>query len=106
MLKFIEKNHARICSLHLKDRQYAKTLNVIATDNQIWGEGDTPITEVLRLVRDNSYKFKDPPKRKVPIGNDFYIFRIYISKMLFYIVKCFMNKILGDMSSFIVSLKS
>ena len=46
-----------ICSLHLKDRQYAKTLNVIATDNQIWGEGDTPITEVLRLVRDNSYKF-------------------------------------------------
>ena len=57
MLKFIEKNHAKICSLHLKDRQYAKTLNVIATDNQIWGEGDTPITEVLRLVRDNSYKF-------------------------------------------------
>ena len=57
LLKFIEKNHARICSLHLKDRQYAKTLNVIATDNQIWGEGDTPITEVLRLVRDNSYKF-------------------------------------------------
>ncbi len=57
MLKFIEKNNARICSLHLKDRQYAKTLNVIATDNQIWGEGDTPITEVLRLVRDNSYKF-------------------------------------------------
>ena len=56
-MKFIENNYARICSLHLKDRQYAKTLNVIATDNQIWGEGDTPITEVLRLVRDNSYKF-------------------------------------------------
>jgi hypothetical protein len=27
------------------------------TDNQIWGKGDTPITEVLQLMRDNSYNF-------------------------------------------------
>jgi L-ribulose-5-phosphate 3-epimerase UlaE len=43
--------------MHLKDRQAIKPLNVGATDNQIWGKGDTPITEVLQLMRDNSYKF-------------------------------------------------
>jgi sugar phosphate isomerase/epimerase len=57
LLNFILKNHSRICSLHLKDRQAAKPLNLGASDNQIWGKGDTPITEVLQLVRDNSFKF-------------------------------------------------
>ena len=57
LLNFIMDNHSRICSMHLKDRQAIKPLNVGATDNQIWGKGDTPITEVLQLMRDNSYKF-------------------------------------------------
>lgn len=57
LLNFILKNHSRICSLHLKDRQAAKPLNLGASDNQIWGKGDTPIIEVLQLVRDNSFKF-------------------------------------------------
>ena len=57
LLNFILKNHSRICSLHLKDRQAAKPLNLGASDNQIWGRGDTPIIEVLQLVRDNSFKF-------------------------------------------------
>ena len=57
LLNFILNNHSRICSMHLKDRQAIKPLNVGATDNQIWGKGDTPITEVLQLMRDNSYKF-------------------------------------------------
>jgi sugar phosphate isomerase/epimerase len=57
LLNFILKNHSRICSLHLKDRQAAKPLNLGASDNQIWGRGDTPIVEVLQLVRDNSFKF-------------------------------------------------
>jgi len=57
LLNFIVNNNSRICSLHLKDRQAIKPLNVGATDNQIWGKGDTPITEVLQLMRDNSYKF-------------------------------------------------
>ena len=57
LLNFILKNHSRICSLHLKDRQAAKPLNLGASDNQIWGKGDTPIVEVLQLVRDNSFKF-------------------------------------------------
>jgi len=57
LLNFIVNNNSRICSMHLKDRQAIKPLNVGATDNQIWGKGDTPITEVLQLMRDNSYKF-------------------------------------------------
>ncbi|MFL2607046.1 MAG: sugar phosphate isomerase/epimerase family protein [Candidatus Marisimplicoccus sp.] len=57
LLNFILKNHSRICSLHLKDRQAAKPLNLGASDNQIWGKGDTPIVEILQLVRDNSFKF-------------------------------------------------
>jgi|TARA_B100000768_G_scaffold132011_1_gene122660 sugar phosphate isomerase/epimerase len=57
LLNFILKNHSKICSLHLKDRQAAKPLNLGASDNQIWGKGDTPIVEVLQLVRDNSFKF-------------------------------------------------
>ena len=57
LLNFIMDNHSRICSMHLKDRQAIKPLNVGATDNQVWGKGDTPITEVLQLMRDKSYNF-------------------------------------------------
>ena len=57
LLNFIVNNNSRICSMHLKDRQAIKPLNVGATDNQIWGKGDTPITEVLQLMRDKSYNF-------------------------------------------------
>ena len=35
LLNFILKNHSKICSLHLKDRQAAKPLNLGASDNQI-----------------------------------------------------------------------
>ena len=57
LLNFIINNHSRIGSMHLKDRQAVKPLNVGATDNQVWGKGDTPITEVLQLMRDKSYNF-------------------------------------------------
>ena len=57
LLKFIEKNHSRICSLHLKDRQASKSSNYVGSDNQIWGQGDTPIKEVLLLMQKNSYDF-------------------------------------------------
>ena len=57
LLKFIEKKYNRICSLHLKDRQAGKNINPTGSDNQIWGEGDTPIKEVLLLMQKNSYDF-------------------------------------------------
>ena len=57
LLEFIKNNYKKICSLHLKDRQSGKNANIAVSDNQIWGLGDTPIDKVLRLMRDNSYKF-------------------------------------------------
>ena len=57
LIEFIKNNHKKICSLHLKDRQFGKYANLGVSDNQIWGFGDTPIDKVLRLMRDRSYKF-------------------------------------------------
>ncbi len=57
LIEFIMNNHKKICSLHLKDRQFGKYANPGVSDNQIWGFGETPIDKVLRLMRDKSYKF-------------------------------------------------
>ena len=57
LIEFIKNKHKKICSLHLKDRQFGKYANPGVSDNQIWGFGETPIDKVLRLMRDNSYKF-------------------------------------------------
>jgi sugar phosphate isomerase/epimerase len=48
---FIEKNHERIVSMHLKDRKFHDG------PNAPWGEGDTPIKEVLQLIKTKKYKF-------------------------------------------------
>ena len=46
---YLEKHHDRIVSLHIKDRKKNQG------DNMPFGEGDTPITAVLRLVRDRKW---------------------------------------------------
>lgn len=43
---FLEANHARITNLHLKDRKSPANGGA----NLPWGQGDTPIKEVLRLL--------------------------------------------------------
>jgi sugar phosphate isomerase/epimerase len=50
---FIQKNHARITNLHLKDKKKASN----GGTNGPWGTGDTPIKEVLKLVQKNKFKF-------------------------------------------------
>lgn len=42
---YIRENHAHITNLHLKDRKKNQG------DNTPWGEGDTPIREVLQLLK-------------------------------------------------------
>jgi len=46
---FLEKHHARVTHLHVKDRRQSD-----GTDTRM-GEADTPVVEVLRLVRDRKW---------------------------------------------------
>jgi hypothetical protein len=46
----LEKYHDRILSLHLKDR-------TADGGNVVWGQGQTPIKEVLQLMRKERWKF-------------------------------------------------
>jgi hypothetical protein len=52
-LAFIRKNHARITSMHLKDRKYKEN----GGENMPWGQGDTPIKEALQLMKKEGYRF-------------------------------------------------
>lgn len=48
-LAYLDQHHARVVSLHLKDKTREGDRNVP------WGEGDTPIVEVLRRLRDRRW---------------------------------------------------
>lgn len=48
-LAYIEKHHAQITNLHLKDRKKDNG------PNTPWGEGDTPIKAVLQLLKTKKY---------------------------------------------------
>ncbi len=52
-IEFIKKNHARITSIHLKDRKFPEN----GGQNMPWGQGDTPIVQVLKLMKKEGYKF-------------------------------------------------
>lgn len=56
-VRFIRENHARITNLHLKDRKKSPAGNStpIQQNNWPWGEGDTPITAVLQLLKKEKY---------------------------------------------------
>jgi len=48
---YIKEHHDRITNLHLKDRKKDQG------PNTPWGQGDTPIKEVLQLLKQNRYDF-------------------------------------------------
>ena len=54
---YIKEHHARITNLHLKDRKKSPPGNATAIplNNWPWGQGDTPIKEVLLLLKKEKY---------------------------------------------------
>lgn len=52
-IPLIRKHHDRIASLHLKDRKRGTN----GGENVPWGQGDTPIAEVLQLMKAERYTF-------------------------------------------------
>ena len=52
-IDFFNKKNMHIKSIHLKDRKNPKN----GKENVVWGNGDTPIKEVLLDMKDKKYKF-------------------------------------------------
>ena len=63
---FIKQYHERITHVHVKDRKLNNGPNVP------FGQGDTPIKEVLQLMRDNKWKFTATIEFEYPVpeGSD------------------------------------
>jgi hypothetical protein len=67
-LPFIAKHHDRIPHIHVKDRRFGKN----GGENTPFGQGDTPVREILQAIRDNTWNIRPIVEfeYKVPEGSD------------------------------------
>jgi sugar phosphate isomerase/epimerase len=67
-IDFLHKYHDKIASAHIKDRQTVAN----GAGNLMWGTGDTPLVEMLRLVRDSGWNFPMTAELEyqIPEGSD------------------------------------
>jgi sugar phosphate isomerase/epimerase len=67
-IQFLNKFHDRVASFHLKDRQTPAH----GAGNLAWGKGDTPIREILQLVKKNKWTMPATIELEyeVPAGSD------------------------------------
>ncbi|MGA2118840.1 MAG: sugar phosphate isomerase/epimerase [Bryobacteraceae bacterium] len=61
-IAFIKQHHDKITNLHIKDRKKNHGPNVA-----VWGTGDTPIKEVLQLLKNEKYPFPANLELEYPI---------------------------------------
>jgi sugar phosphate isomerase/epimerase len=66
VIDLINAKHDRIMSMHMKDRQTKEN----GQANLPWGEGDTPITEILQTMSNNKYKFPVTVELEYKIPSD------------------------------------
>ncbi len=68
---FIEKYHEQIASIHIKDKT-AKDNEVKGNENKPFGQGDTPVNEVLQLIQKNGWPIycDIELEYKIPEGSD------------------------------------
>ena len=67
-IPFLRKFHDRIASVHLKDRQTPAH----GAGNLPWGTGDTPLKEILQVMKQEKYTFPASIELEydVPAGSD------------------------------------
>ena len=67
-IPFLRRYHDRISSVHLKDRRTPAR----GADNVAWGTGDTPLKEILQLMRTEQYPFPASIEMEYPVpeGSD------------------------------------
>ena len=61
-LDFIRKYSDRVTHIHVKDRKFNNGPNVA------FGEGDTPVAEVLRAIRDNKWQIQATIEFEIPLA--------------------------------------
>lgn len=61
---FLQKHHARVTHVHVKDRKRENG------PNMPFGQGDTPIVEILRLIRDNRWPIQATIEFEYPVPSD------------------------------------
>lgn len=68
LLKLIESKADRITSMHIKDRKNKEN----GGQNQVWGQGNTPLKEILTLMKEKKYKFPATIELEydIPTGSD------------------------------------
>jgi sugar phosphate isomerase/epimerase len=68
LLALIEAKHDRITSMHIKDRKNKDN----GGQNVVWGQGNTPLKDILGLLKSKKYKFPASIELEydIPAGSD------------------------------------